>query len=36
VALFRENLESARARLGIARPVIYESIPAEARNPVGT
>jgi ubiquinone biosynthesis protein COQ4 len=36
IALFSENLESARARLGIRRPVIYESIPAEARNPVGT
>jgi ubiquinone biosynthesis protein COQ4 len=36
VALFGENLEAARARLGIARPVIYESIPVEARNPVGT
>lgn len=34
-ALFAENLEAARARLGIRRPVIYESIPEEARNPVG-
>lgn len=35
IALFSENLESARARLGIAKPVTYESIPADARNPVG-
>ncbi|MGE5502680.1 MAG: Coq4 family protein, partial [Ignavibacteriales bacterium] len=35
IALFSEDLESARARLGIARPVIYESIPVDARNPVG-
>jgi ubiquinone biosynthesis protein COQ4 len=35
IALFGENLEAARARLGIARPVIYLSIPEEARNPVG-
>jgi ubiquinone biosynthesis protein COQ4 len=32
VALFAENLESARRRLGIARPAIYESIPPEARD----
>lgn len=31
-ALFAEDLESARRRLGIARPVIYESIPPEARD----
>ena len=35
VALFGESLESARARLGIARPVVYESIPEDARNPMG-
>ena len=35
IALFSENLDSARARLGIARPAIYNSIPVEARNPVG-
>lgn len=34
-ALFAENLESARARLGIARPVVYLSIPDDARNPMG-
>lgn len=33
-ALFAEDLEAARARLGIRRPVIYESVPEEARNPV--
>jgi ubiquinone biosynthesis protein COQ4 len=32
-ALFAEDLESARRRLGIARPAIYESIPPEARDP---
>jgi ubiquinone biosynthesis protein COQ4 len=34
-ALFAENLDSARQRLGIARPVVYESIPEDARNPMG-
>ncbi|HEX6859895.1 MAG TPA: Coq4 family protein [Caulobacteraceae bacterium] len=34
VALFAEDLESARVRLGIVRPVIYESVPEEARNPL--
>jgi ubiquinone biosynthesis protein COQ4 len=34
-ALFAEDLESARRRLGIARPVIYESIPPEARDRAG-
>jgi len=33
-ALFAEDLESARRRLGIPRPVIYESIPADARDPI--
>ncbi|HYG26947.1 MAG TPA: Coq4 family protein [Caulobacteraceae bacterium] len=33
-ALFGENLEEARARLEIARPVVYESIPEGARNPL--
>ncbi len=31
-ALFAEDLDAARARLGIPRPVIYESIPEEARD----
>jgi ubiquinone biosynthesis protein COQ4 len=31
VRLFAEPLESARARLNIARPTLYESIPAELR-----
>lgn len=31
-ALFAEDLESARARLGIVKPVIYESIPPEMRD----
>jgi ubiquinone biosynthesis protein COQ4 len=35
-ALFGEPLESARSRLGIRRPVIYESIPEEKRNPLRT
>lgn len=30
--LFAEDLESARRRLGIVRPAVYESIPAEARD----
>ena len=30
--LFAEPLESARARLNIARPTVYESVPLEARN----
>jgi len=34
IALFSENLDSARARLGIPRPGIYDSIPVEARNPL--
>lgn len=34
-ALFAEDLESARRRLGIERPVIYESIPPEARDREG-
>lgn len=31
-ALFAENLEAARARLGIKPPVTYQSIPAEQRD----
>ena len=31
-ALFAEDLESARRRLGIVRPVVYESIPPEFRD----
>lgn len=34
-ALFAEDLESARRRLNIARPVTYEAIPAEARDRIG-
>lgn len=30
--LFAEDLESARVRLGIARPVVYESIPEDMRD----
>lgn len=30
--LFAEPLEQARARLNIARPTVYESVPLEARN----
>lgn len=32
VALFGENLEAARARLGVKRPVTYLSIPADQRD----
>jgi ubiquinone biosynthesis protein COQ4 len=31
-ALFAEDLDAARERLGIAKPVIYDSIPPEARD----
>jgi ubiquinone biosynthesis protein COQ4 len=31
-ALFAEPLEAARKRLNIQTPVIYESVPLEARN----
>jgi ubiquinone biosynthesis protein COQ4 len=31
-ALFAENLEAARARLKIARPVTYLSIPEDCRD----
>lgn len=34
-ALFAQPLDAARARLKIARPTVYESIPAEFRNGVG-
>jgi ubiquinone biosynthesis protein COQ4 len=32
VRLLGENLEAARARLNIARPTLYEAVPAEIRN----
>jgi ubiquinone biosynthesis protein COQ4 len=31
-ALFAEPLEAARLRLNIQAPVVYESVPLEARN----
>ena len=32
IRLLGENLEAARARLNIARPTIYEAVPADVRN----